>query len=54
MIPQPADQIRHRQRRGSAGGRPPAFDAEDYNLNYRGGAVLNAIVLWLRQLRDTP
>jgi transposase len=30
VIPQPADQIAHRQRRGSAGGRPPAFDAETY------------------------
>jgi hypothetical protein len=25
-IPEPADQIGHRQRRGAAGGRPPAFD----------------------------
>ena len=30
VIPQPADQIGHRKRRGSAGGRPPSFDAEDY------------------------
>lgn len=30
VIPQPADQIGHRKRRGSAGGRPPAFDAQDY------------------------
>ncbi|WP_373420075.1 MULTISPECIES: transposase [Mycobacterium] len=78
--PQPDDQIAHRRRRGSAGGRPPAFDAQDYkgrtvversfqrtkqwrgiatrydkhNLNYRGGAVLNAIVLWLKRLWDTP
>jgi transposase len=29
-IPQPADQIRGRQRRGSKGGRPPAFDPEAY------------------------
>jgi transposase len=26
VIPQPSDQIAHRQRRGSAGGGPPAFD----------------------------
>ena len=26
-IPEPADQTRNRLRRGSAGGRPPAFDA---------------------------
>ena len=30
VIPQPSDQIGHRKRRGSAGGRPPAFDAHDY------------------------
>ena len=30
VIPQPSDQIGHRQRRGSRGGRPPAFDALDY------------------------
>lgn len=30
VIPQPSDQIAHRKRRGSAGGRPPAFDAAVY------------------------
>lgn len=30
VIPQPSDQIAHRKRRGSNGGRPPAFDAADY------------------------
>ena len=30
VIPEPSDQIAHRKRRGSHGGRPPAFDAEDY------------------------
>jgi len=30
VIPQPSDQIAHRKRRGSAGGRPPAFDAAIY------------------------
>lgn len=75
VIPQPADQIAHRQRRGSAGGRPPDFDAATYkgrnvverSFNdhkqwrglatrydklatiYRGGVVLRAITLWLRQ-----
>jgi len=29
-IPQPSDQVGHRRRRGSRGGRPPAFDAEAY------------------------
>lgn len=75
VIPQPSDQIRHRQRRGSAGGRPPTFDAETYkgrnvierSFNdhkqwralatrydklarvYRGGVVLRAITIWLRE-----
>lgn len=30
VIAEPDDQKRHRQRRGRAGGRPPAFDAERY------------------------
>jgi putative transposase len=30
VIPQPSDQIGHRLRRGSAGGRPPAFDSDAY------------------------
>ncbi|MFJ2028593.1 transposase [Streptosporangium sp. NPDC087985] len=29
-IPEKADQIRHRKNRGSRGGRPPAFDRDDY------------------------
>ena len=29
-IPEPADQVRGRARRGSKGGRPPAFDPEAY------------------------
>ena len=29
-IPQPADQVRNRKRRGSAGGRPPGFDPAAY------------------------
>lgn len=75
VIPQPSDQIAHRKRRGSAGGRPPAFDATTYqgrnvierSFNdhkqwrglatrydklatvYRGGTVLRAITIWLRQ-----
>lgn len=43
VIPEPADQIGHRQRRGSRGGRPPAFDAQDYrgrNVVERSFAVL--------------
>ncbi len=30
VIPEPADQQRHQKRRGSRGGRPPAFDRVDY------------------------
>ena len=30
MIPEPAVQAGHRKRRGSRGGRPPAFDSVDY------------------------
>lgn len=30
VIPERADQIRHRKNRGSAGGRPPALDTELY------------------------
>ena len=30
VIPEPSDQIAHRKRRGSHGGRPPGFDAADY------------------------
>jgi transposase len=30
VIPEPADQAAARLRKGSAGGRPPAFDAEAY------------------------
>jgi transposase len=29
-IPEPADQIKHRHRRGSRGGRPPAFNTDRY------------------------
>jgi transposase len=31
VIPEPADQAGHRQRRGSRGGRPPKFDPVDYH-----------------------
>lgn len=75
VIPVPDDQIAHRRRRGSAGGRPPNFDAQTYKgrnviersfndhkqwrglatrydklaTTYRGGVVLRAIAIWLRQ-----
>jgi len=75
VIPQPSDQIAHRKRRGSAGGRPPAFDPklsrgrnviersfndhkqwrglatryDKLDVVYRGGVVLRAITIWIRQ-----
>lgn len=80
VIPEPEDQIRHRTRRGSAGGRPVSYDSEIYKtrntversfnafkqwrglatrydklaLTYRGGVVLRAITIWLKQLGDAP
>ncbi|MFJ6944107.1 IS5 family transposase [Streptomyces wuyuanensis] len=33
-IPEPADQVRNRKRRGAAGGRPPAFDSQDYKARH--------------------
>ncbi len=80
VIAEPDDQKGHRARRGSHGGRPPAFDPEIYKtrntversfnlfkqwralatrydkfaLTYRGGVVLRAITIWLKELRDTP
>lgn len=46
VIPEPRDQAGHRTRRGSRGGRPPAFDP----LDYRGRNVVergfNRIKQW--------
>ncbi|WP_406229554.1 IS5 family transposase [Nocardia sp. NBC_01009] len=52
-IPIPADQAGHRHRRGSAGGRPPAFDPaiyRDRNAVERGLATIHIAVInqWLR------
>jgi transposase len=33
-IPEKADQVRHRQAKGRRGGRPPAFDPEDYKARH--------------------
>ena len=46
VIAEPSDQAAHRKRRGSRGGRPPRFDAQDYrnrNVIERG---FNAIKQW--------
>jgi putative transposase len=45
VIPEPADQIGHRKRRGAKGGRPVTYDP----ITYRGGVVLAAITIWLRE-----
>ncbi|SEE67254.1 Transposase [Streptomyces sp. 2231.1] len=34
-IPEKRDQVRHRLRRGSSGGRPPAFDREKYKARHK-------------------
>ncbi|PKV84338.1 IS5 family transposase [Streptomyces sp. TLI_146] len=33
-IAEPADQVRNRRRRGRSGGRPPAFDQDDYRARH--------------------
>ncbi|AIJ22526.1 Transposase [Amycolatopsis methanolica 239] len=47
VIPEPADQAEHRKRRGSRGGRPPAFHAQDY----RGRNVIERSFNQLKQWR---
>lgn len=47
VIPVPDDQKGHRLRRGSAGGRPPKFDADDY----RGRNVVERRYCHLKQWR---
>ncbi|MFE5614425.1 IS5 family transposase [Streptomyces sp. NPDC056524] len=45
-IPQSSDQIGHRLRRGSAGGRPPAFDAEAYKQRNSVERCINRLKQW--------
>ncbi len=47
VIPEPADQAGHRKRRGSRGGRPPAFNEVDY----RGRNVIERSFNQLKQWR---
>lgn len=47
VIAEPADQAGHRTRRGSKGGRPPAFDAD----RYRDGNVIERSYSAIKQWR---
>jgi transposase len=42
-IPEKTDQIRHRVKRGSRGGRPPAFDAERYKQRNTAERCINKL-----------
>ena len=46
VIPEPADQIGNRKRRGSHGGRPVDFDAEDYKNRNVIERVFNKLKNW--------
>jgi transposase len=43
VIPEPVDQTRHRQRRGSAGGRPLTYDVEAYRLRNAVERAINKL-----------
>ncbi|MFI8917386.1 IS5 family transposase [Streptomyces sp. NPDC053513] len=46
VIPQPSDQAANRKRRGSRGGRPPAFDLEAYKQRNTVERCINKLKQW--------
>ena len=46
VIPEPSDQVRHRKRRGSRGGRPPVFDADTYRGRNVVERSFNTVKQW--------
>ncbi|MFD7886559.1 IS5 family transposase [Streptomyces bauhiniae] len=46
VIPQPSDQAANRKRRGSRGGRPPAFDREAYKQRNTVERCINRLKQW--------
>lgn len=55
-IPQPSDQQAHRRRRGSHGGRPPAFDHTAYRQRNVAERCINRLKQWrgLAMRTDKP
>lgn len=46
VIPEPSDQINNRKRRGSRGGRPPAFDKQAYRGRNVVECSFNTVKQW--------
>jgi len=46
VIPQPADQIANRRRKGRHGGRPPVFDREAYKQRNTVERCINRLKNW--------
>lgn len=46
VIPQPANQIANRKRRGRRGGRPPAFDRQAYKQRNAVERCINRLKSW--------